>query len=80
MSSPKRAITPRWYRSFRWQVPARYNIGIDACDRWAETDPGRIAILNVRADGGIEEMSYGDAARDLEPACQRAGRSRHCPR
>ena len=48
------------YRSFRWQVPARYNIGIDACDRWAETDPGRIAILNVRADGGIEEMSYGD--------------------
>ncbi len=48
------------YRSFRWQVPARYNIGIDACDRWAETDPGRTAILNVRADGGIEEMSYGD--------------------
>ena len=23
-------------------------------------DPGRIAILNVRADGGIEEMSYGE--------------------
>ena len=51
------------YRSFRWQVPARYNIGIDACDRWAEVDPGRVAILNVRADGGIEEVSYG-ALRD----------------
>jgi acetyl-CoA synthetase len=47
------------YRSFRWQVPARYNIGIDACDRWAETDPGRTAILNARADGSVEEVSYG---------------------
>jgi acetyl-CoA synthetase len=46
-------------RSFRWQVPARFNIGVDACDRWAECEPDRTAILNVRADGGIEEMSYG---------------------
>ena len=23
------------YRQFRWQVPARYNIGVDVCDRWA---------------------------------------------
>ena len=51
------------YRSFRWQVPARYNIGIDACDRWAEIDPGRTAILNVRADGGLDEVSYA-ALRD----------------
>ena len=28
-------------RSFRWQVPARYNIGVDVCDRWAEREPGR---------------------------------------
>jgi acetyl-CoA synthetase len=24
------------YRSFRWQVPAHYNIGVDVCDRWAQ--------------------------------------------
>jgi acetyl-CoA synthetase len=24
------------YRQFRWPVPARYNIGVDVCDRWAE--------------------------------------------
>jgi acetyl-CoA synthetase len=47
------------YRSFRWQVPARYNIGIDVCDRWAETDPGRTAIIHVDAAGGVEEVSYG---------------------
>ena len=29
--------------AFRWNVPARYNIGVDTCDRWAATDPGRVA-------------------------------------
>jgi acetyl-CoA synthetase len=47
------------YRSFRWQIPARYNIGVDVCDRWAESDPARTAILNVRGDGKVEEVSYG---------------------
>jgi acetyl-CoA synthetase len=47
------------YRSFRWQVPARYNIGADVCDRWAAAEPGRIAILDVRPDGVVAEVSYG---------------------
>jgi acetyl-CoA synthetase len=45
-------------RSFRWQVPAHYNIGVDVCDRWAETEPGRAAILHVQAGGAVEEVSY----------------------
>ena len=47
------------YRSFRWQIPARYNIGVDVCDRWAEIDPSRTAIFNLGADGMVEEVSYG---------------------
>ena len=47
------------YRSFRWQIPARYNIGVDVCDRWAEIDSARTAIFNLRADGAVEEVSYG---------------------
>jgi acetyl-CoA synthetase len=47
------------YRQFRWQVPERYNIGVDVCDRWAQTDPDRLAILNVRADGTQQEIRYG---------------------
>src|SRR5215468_4029006 len=47
------------YRSFRWQLPARYNIGVDVCDRWAEIDPARTAIFNLGADGAVEEVSYG---------------------
>jgi len=47
------------YRAFRWAIPARYNIGADICDRWAAQDPGRLAILNIRADGREERISYG---------------------
>ncbi|HEY6859630.1 MAG TPA: AMP-binding protein, partial [Pseudolabrys sp.] len=47
------------YRQFRWQVPARYNIGVDVCDRWAEKEPGRLAILHARPDGRDEQITYG---------------------
>src|SRR5579864_7969011 len=47
------------YRRFRWQVPQRYNIGADVCDRWAGVDPERLAILDVRPDGKVEEKSFG---------------------
>jgi acetyl-CoA synthetase len=41
-------------RAFVWRVPDRYNIGVDVCDRWAETEPGRIALIHKRRDGGVE--------------------------
>jgi acetyl-CoA synthetase len=47
------------YQTFRWQVPARYNIGVDVCDRWAAIDPRRIAIFNLRQDGAVDDLSYG---------------------
>ena len=47
------------YRQFRWNIPARYNIGVDVCDRWADVEPGRLAILHVHADGREEAVSYG---------------------
>ncbi len=47
------------YAQFRWQVPARYNIGVDVCDRWAHAEPGRLAILHARPDGHDDAVSYG---------------------
>src|SRR5262245_46422764 len=47
------------YRSFRWQVPAHYNIGVDICDRWAGIAPDRTAILDVAADGAVDAICYG---------------------
>jgi acetyl-CoA synthetase len=46
-------------QSFRWQIPAHYNMGVDICDHWAEREPARIALLDVRSDGRVEEVSYG---------------------
>jgi acetyl-CoA synthetase len=47
------------YRQFHWQVPARYNIGVDVCDRWAQAEPNRLAILHARPDGAEDAISYG---------------------
>src|SRR3954467_446016 len=49
----------RLYGEFRWPKLARYNIGIDVCDKWAAQDPDRLAILNVRADGTHENVTFG---------------------
>jgi acetyl-CoA synthetase len=46
-------------RRFRWRIPKRYNIGIDVCDRWAQADARRLAILHARSDGTCDEISYG---------------------
>jgi acetyl-CoA synthetase len=47
------------YRQFRWDIPARINIGVDICDRWAAAEPDRLAILHMRPDGRAERITYG---------------------
>ncbi|MGP9821922.1 AMP-binding protein [Salinarimonas sp. NSM] len=46
-------------RAFRWDVPQRYNIGIDVCDRWAAVAPERVAIIEVDGAGGVAPWTYG---------------------
>src|SRR5918994_2533150 len=45
--------------AFHWRIPARYNIGVDVCDRWAAAEPERPAVLDVGADGGVTVLTYG---------------------
>jgi hypothetical protein len=47
--------------AFRWQVPARFNIGVACCDAWADGS-GRTALLHRHADGRLEQISF-DALR-----------------
>jgi acetyl-CoA synthetase len=47
------------YRKFRWEIPDRYNIGIDCCDRWAAREPDRLAILHIHPDGRQDAITYG---------------------
>lgn len=46
---------------FRWQVPERYNIGVDACDKWAATD--RLALIHLGSDGRETHYSFRDLQR-----------------
>src|SRR5215470_16990669 len=46
-------------RQFQWRVPSRYNIGVDVCDRWAEKESDRLAILHARPDGRDVPITYG---------------------
>jgi acetyl-CoA synthetase len=45
---------------FRWQVPQRYNIGVDVCDRWAAREPERVALTFVGVDNQARDYSYGE--------------------
>lgn len=45
---------------FRWSIPEYYNIGRDVCDRWADADPDRVALLDVKRDGSASQYSFAD--------------------
>jgi len=45
--------------SFRWRIPDRYNIAVDACDRWAALAPDRPAIIEVSQDWQVSPVSFG---------------------
>ena len=47
---------------FRWQVPERYNIGVDCADRWAATEPDRVALIEAKSDGGRRNVAFGELA------------------
>lgn len=42
---------------FRWDIPARYNMGTDVCDRWAAAEPHRVAIIDL--NDGYREVTFG---------------------
>lgn len=48
--------------AFRWQIPTRYNIGVDACDKWAAREPQRAALL-VHGNRDLTPLTY-EALRD----------------
>ncbi len=49
----------RLIAEFRWPELARYNIGVDCCDRWAEREPERVAIIEAIGDDAIP-VTYGE--------------------
>lgn len=46
-------------KQFRWQLPKHFNIATACCDRWAEVDPDRTALIDYDPARGVREISYG---------------------
>ncbi|WP_375457627.1 AMP-binding protein [uncultured Enterovirga sp.] len=44
---------------FRWNIPDRYNIGVDVADRWAAIDPERPAVIDILPDGRVDILTHG---------------------
>ncbi|WP_341318484.1 acyl-CoA synthetase [Paraburkholderia sp. IMGN_8] len=42
---------------FAWNIPANYNIGVDACDKWADGS-GRLALIYEDHDGKATKYSF----------------------
>ena len=50
------------YASFRWTIPARYNIAADVCDRHA-ADASKVALIGEGPDGRTWRMTFRDVQR-----------------
>ena len=59
---PRRLNYEQLYASFRWNIPARYNIAADVCDRHAG-DPGKIALIGEDSDGKTWKMTFREVQR-----------------
>ena len=44
---------------FRWEIPARFNIGRAVADDWAEREPDRLALEHFSPDGNHARLTYG---------------------
>ena len=67
--------------AFHWEIPERYNIGVDICDKWADREPDRIALIDVGSDGAGSDVTFGvlkalsnRLANALSETCHRGDR------
>jgi acetyl-CoA synthetase len=49
-------------QAFHWNVPDRYNIGVDVCDKWADGS-GRLALIHRQTDGSRRDYSFDEMKR-----------------
>ncbi|WBU61931.1 acyl-CoA synthetase [Paracoccus albus] len=67
-------------RNFQWDIPEFYNIGVDICDRWAQQDAERLAIIDIGSDGKAKEYSFGELkarSNQLANALSQIGIGKH---
>ncbi|MFK0166825.1 AMP-binding protein [Rhizobium sp. NPDC090279] len=60
MKLPPRDTYEALYRDFRWEIPAKFNIGHAVCDAWTEREPDRVCLQHFNPDGNHFSMTYGE--------------------
>lgn len=60
MKLPPRDTYEALYRDFRWEIPAKFNIGHAVCDAWAEHEPDRVCLQHFNPNGNHFSMTYGE--------------------
>ncbi|KAA1179267.1 AMP-binding protein [Rhizobium tropici] len=60
MKLPPRDTYDALYRDFRWEIPAKFNIGHAVCDAWVEGEPDRVCLQHFNPDGNHFSMTYGE--------------------
>jgi len=48
--------------AFRWEIPERFNIGVDVCDKWADGS-GRLALIQENSDGVATRYTFDQLKR-----------------
>ncbi len=48
------------YESFSWDIPTYYNMGVDVCDRWADKDPQRLALIDIDLHNERTDYTFSD--------------------
>ncbi|WP_118182432.1 acyl-CoA synthetase [Paraburkholderia phosphatilytica] len=56
---PRAASYDTLVSNFAWRIPARYNIGVDACDKWADGS-GRLALIVESNDGSVQRYTFDE--------------------
>ena len=53
---------PSDYSNFKWPRPERFNFARDVVDRWAQRDPGKLALLWVDDEDREERRTFADVS------------------
>ncbi len=69
--APNMTDYPTTRETFRLPVPEVYNYARDVVDRWAQMEPGKLALLAVGPDGGdARRFSFDDLSRSSNRAAR----------
>jgi acetyl-CoA synthetase len=53
----------RGREAFQWQIPGRYNKGVNVCDKFANITPNAPALIDILGDGSPRPYSYLELKR-----------------